>query len=67
MDAWKEKIREGMKLIREGCQLKGEWGMCNDCPCTDLCDVLMDAAHNEGREFDEYSPYYWGVEKDANK
>ena len=64
---WIKKIEEGMNLIREGCQLNGEWGMCTRCPFTDYCDILMDAAHAEGKEFDEYSPYYWGVEKDADK
>ena len=29
---WKEKILEGMKLIREGCKENISWLNCSECP-----------------------------------
>ena len=37
---WKEKIKEGMKLIKEGCTEQKEWRKCHDCPFTTFCDLL---------------------------
>lgn len=37
---WKEKIEEGMKLIKEGCTEQTECRKCRDCPFTDFCDLL---------------------------
>lgn len=41
---WQEKIREGMKLIIEGCKENPNWYACRECPFTDLCtSILTDA------------------------
>ena len=37
---WKEKIKEGMKLIKEGCLEQTEWVKCYECPFGDFCTSL---------------------------
>lgn len=37
---WKEKIKEGMKLIRRGCIEQTEWTKCHECPFKTFCEVL---------------------------
>lgn len=55
MKNWQEKIREGMKLIIEGCKensvngCKGssEWDKCRaECPFTILCDSIFCDSEN---------------------
>lgn len=44
---WQEKIREGMKLIIEGCKGNPEWHNCRaKCPFTDLCDSIYGDSEN---------------------
>lgn len=38
---WKEKIEEGMKLIKEGC---AEGTKCYQCPFNEYCIILEDNA-----------------------
>ena len=37
---WEEKIKEGMKLIKEGCSEQTEWSKCYDCPFSTCCELL---------------------------
>jgi len=46
MESWQEKIREGMKLIIEGCKENTEWRTCSECPFTDLCDSIYGDSEN---------------------
>ena len=48
---WKEMIKEGMKLIKEGCKKNEWWPACNDCPFTLWCDDILEA--NDGKTPDE--------------
>ena len=34
---WKEKIKEGIKLIKEGCKEKQKGNKCIDCPFNEYC------------------------------
>ena len=43
---WKEKIKEGIKLIKEGCLEQTEWEKCYDCPFGTVC-VLMEENNYE--------------------
>ena len=38
---WKKMIRMGMNLIAEGCKQNEEWSKCQNCPFTEICDILM--------------------------
>lgn len=38
---WKEKILEGMKLIREGCKGNASWVNCCECPYDEYCTAMM--------------------------
>lgn len=35
-----ETIREGMKLIMQGCKMNPNWNDCRKCPFTTLCDSI---------------------------
>ena len=37
---WKEKIEEGMLLIKKGCNEQTEWAKCHECPFKDYCDAI---------------------------
>lgn len=41
MENWIEKIKEGMKLIQEGCAENKSWLTCEDCPFDKFCDDIM--------------------------
>lgn len=34
---WEEKIKEGMKLIKEGCKEKPKGNTCKKCPFNEFC------------------------------
>lgn len=42
---WKEKIKEGMKLIKEGCTEQTDLTMCHKCPFYDFCWDLVKAGY----------------------
>lgn len=37
---WDEKIKEGMKLLKEGCSEQTEWRKCYDCPFSTFCELM---------------------------
>ncbi len=37
---WKEKIKEGLKLIKKGCASQDSWNKCYECPFYDYCTTL---------------------------
>ena len=39
---WKQKMVEGMRLMREACNANGEWDKCKECPFDKYCTALMD-------------------------
>ena len=38
---WKQKMTEGMRLMREACNANGEWNKCHHCPFDRYCTALM--------------------------
>lgn len=40
---WKQKMLEGMRLVREACEANGEWNKCDHCPFDKYCTALMEA------------------------
>ena len=39
---WKDKMRKGMKLIKEACQENEGWSSCSKCPFDIFCTGLME-------------------------
>ncbi len=37
---WKEMIKEGMKLIAQGCKKNTIWTGCVDCPFDEYCTAI---------------------------
>ena len=56
-DNYKDIIREGMKLIRLGCEQNE--GVCNYCPFFKICEKT--AMENRPYDYDRWSPAYWNV------
>ena len=52
---WKEKIKKGLELIKEGCTNQDNWKECYKCPFNDYCTTLME---NGG-----VTPNEWELEK----
>lgn len=52
---WEEKIKEGMKLIKEGCSQQGSWNGCCECPFDNYCTACYST--------DQKNPEEWEVEK----
>lgn len=48
---WFEKIAEGMRLMKEGCQGNPSWTGCRGCPFDDFCDILNEATGKIPSEF----------------
>ena len=48
---WKEKIKQGMILITEGCQQQREWTECQNCPFRNYCDTIEEAGYNTPDEW----------------
>ena len=44
---WKEKIKIGMILLKEGCTENDSWGSCVDCPFREYCDIIEEATKGE--------------------
>ena len=57
---WKEKILEGMKLIKQGCFENKNWNDCKFCPFDKYCTYICVKA-NENNEGDA-SPELWDLE-----
>ena len=55
---WKEKISQGMQLIKEGCKENTSWMNCHQCPLDDLCTILE---HNNlnNRQLLQLLPSEW--------
>ena len=41
MGNWTEKMREGMRLMKEACAANAEWDKCCNCPFDSYCDILI--------------------------
>ena len=52
---WKEKIKKGLELIKEGCTNQNNWKECYECPFNDYCTALWE---NGG-----VAPSEWELEK----
>ena len=50
---WKEKIIEGMKLIRKGCAEQDEYFRCGECPFAKYCVDSPDLDYPEDWEIEE--------------
>ena len=37
---WKEMIKEGMKLIAQGCKKNSSWVGCDNCPFDEYCTAI---------------------------
>lgn len=57
MEQWERDIRNGMRLIREGCLQQGEWAKCNGCPFEEYCEAVQERS---GDVFN--TPDKWVVE-----
>lgn len=57
---WKEKMRQGMKLIQEAC-LEDSLNKhcCHDCPFGEICDVLVDTYWNNVSQYG--APDTWDI------
>lgn len=60
---WKEKILEGMKLIKEGCKENTSWTQCCHCPFNDWC-TIFEFNNREHKEFFVPLPSDWFEESD---
>ena len=58
---WKQKMIEGMRLIREACNTNDEWNQCERCPFDKYCTALMEA-----NLIDPVEGLIWGSEKDIS-
>lgn len=49
---WKEKISQGMELIRQGCEDGGDGAFkdCQNCPFDTFCTILCNAYYPETPE-----------------
>ena len=56
---WKARIKEGMKLMQEGCAQNKEWTKCFDCPFDFVCEQIQ-MAQREGITLD--IPQTWLIE-----
>ncbi len=56
---WKEKMRQGMKLIQEACNEDSIKKDCHDCPFDKICDGLVDAYWNDVSPY--YTPDTWDI------
>lgn len=56
---WKNMIRTGMALIKEGCR-RNE-GMCNGCPFFNICDEINFQKNHE-LYYVQNSPENWRLE-----
>ena len=50
---WTEKIKMGMKLIKEGCEQNEIWLNCKYCPLENICDQLIDGARANDEDWDD--------------
>lgn len=55
---WKDKIIEGMKLIKKGCEkAHDDINKCDDCPFVSYCDAITLEYYRE--------PFKWEIEKNG--
>lgn len=49
---WKEKMRDGMKMIRDACEENGDWSNCSKCPFENLCDAIVGSEYNKENDME---------------
>ena len=43
---WKEKMRNGMEMIRDACEGNTDWDNCPKCPFKNLCNAIVNSKYN---------------------
>ena len=59
MADWTEKMREGMRLMKEACAANTEGNKCRDCPFDSYCDILMEFGSKTEDDFAAELPNTW--------
>lgn len=44
---WKEKMRDGMKMIKDACEENHDWSNCSKCPFENLCDAIVGSEYKD--------------------
>lgn len=57
---WKQKMAEGMRLMREACTANSDWSKCKECPFDKYCTALMEA-----ELIDPFEGLDWELDSDS--